>query len=106
MSDYIDRDKALAETWRNPSYTDPMNVLTEIRDRLRALPAADVVERKTGKWKGYNTEEPHKWLRNDGTPIFLVCSECCGTVMNNGSAHWNYCPNCGAKMEGQDEQIY
>ena len=68
---------------------------------LRALPSAQP-ERKKGKWKGYNTEEPHKWLRSDGTPIFLICSECCGTVMNNGSAHWNYCPNCGADMRGDN----
>ena len=39
MSDLISRDKAIAETWRETSYSDPMNVLTEIRDRLSALPS-------------------------------------------------------------------
>lgn len=42
MSDYIERDKALAETWKEPRYTDVMNALTEIRDRIRSLPPADV----------------------------------------------------------------
>lgn len=36
----ISRDAAIVETWRNPSYTDPLNVLTEVRDRLRELPTA------------------------------------------------------------------
>ena len=56
-------------------------------------------ERKTGKWNGYNADNPD-WLRDDGSPVFLTCSECHGAVMNNGSAHWNFCPNCGADMRG------
>lgn len=36
----ISRDAAIVETWRSPSYTDPLNVLTEVRDRLRKLPTA------------------------------------------------------------------
>lgn len=41
MSDLISRDKAIAETWRETRYSDPANVLTEIRDRLRALPSEE-----------------------------------------------------------------
>jgi len=36
----ISREAAIVETWRSPSYTDPMNVLTEVRDRINALPTA------------------------------------------------------------------
>ena len=36
----ISREAAIVETWRSPSYTDPMNVLTEVRDRIRELPTA------------------------------------------------------------------
>lgn len=56
-----------------------------------------VREVKRGRWKGYNADNPD-WQRDDGTPIFLTCSECHSTVVNNGSAHWNFCPNCGADM--------
>ena len=60
-------------------------------------------QRKRGRWIGYNADNS-VWLRDDGEPIFLVCSECHRTVLNNGSADWNFCPNCGADMrEGQDE---
>ena len=40
MSDLISRQAAIDATWFEPSYTDPMNVLTEVRDRLKALPSA------------------------------------------------------------------
>ena len=36
----ISREAAIVETWRSPSYTDTMNVLTEVRDRIRELPTA------------------------------------------------------------------
>ena len=39
--DAISRQAAIMETWREPRYTDPLNVLTEIRDRLRNLPSAE-----------------------------------------------------------------
>ena len=42
--DLIDRNKALAETWKEPSYSDPLNVLTEIRERLKALPTIEQPE--------------------------------------------------------------
>ena len=41
MDDLISRQAAIDATWFEPSYTDPLNVLTEVRDRLKALPSAD-----------------------------------------------------------------
>lgn len=40
MDDSISRQAAIDATWFEPSYTDPLNVLTEVRDRLKALPSA------------------------------------------------------------------
>ena len=40
MKDLISRQAAIDATWFEPSYTDPLNVLTEVRDRLKALPSA------------------------------------------------------------------
>lgn len=65
-----------------------------IEQTVEEQPAIDP-ERKTGKWNGYNADNPN-WLRDDGSPVFLTCSECHGMVMNNSSAHWNFCPNCGS----------
>lgn len=97
MGDLIDR----------PAVIDALNSVIRhvelVEDRLEWLPSLQL-ERKKGKWNGYNADNP-RWLRDDGSPIFLVCSECSESVINNGSTHWNYCPNCGADMRGeQDEQ--
>jgi len=40
MSDLISRQAAIDATWEEPMYADPLNVLTEVRDRLKALPSA------------------------------------------------------------------
>ena len=67
------------------------DLLNEAADTIEALPAADVWPVKRGSWieDGYYNEP-------------CVCSECgepCkDTVM--GKPRWNFCPNCGAKMEG------
>lgn len=54
-------------------------------------------ERKTGKWiatefDGYA----------DGYPVYCEwrCSAC-GVVVEDEEPTWNYCPNCGAKMEAE-----
>lgn len=65
---------------------------------------APTIEPKRGEWIGYNADKGDDWLRSDGEPIFLVCNKCYGTVMNNTSAHWNFCPNCGARMKGADDE--
>jgi hypothetical protein len=40
MSELIRREDAIKATWQEPSYTDPYNILTEVRDRIQALPTA------------------------------------------------------------------
>ena len=52
-------------------------------------------ERKKGMWIEHN---PHKW----GLGIVFECSECGEKIDCEPS---NFCPNCGAEMEGQDEKI-
>ena len=53
MSDLIKREDAIKVTWQEPSYTDPLNVLTEVRDRINEIPAAP-------RWHRVEVEEPTK----------------------------------------------
>lgn len=66
-----------------------------------AIPAADALERKHGKWilvEDYSTEEIE-----DGEK-YWVCSLCgCGSDSYDTTYHTNYCPNCGADMRGEDD---
>ena len=50
--------------------------------------------------KGYRKQSEGKWK-----PIMAICNrvECnkCGEM---GVLRWKYCPNCGAKMKGADDE--
>ena len=41
MADLIDRENVLKELWKEPMYTDPLNVLAEARDRIERLPSEE-----------------------------------------------------------------
>ena len=61
---------------------------------LRAIPTADVVERKKGKWICY--PKASRSVKSTAVHIFPVCSEC-----GREYPVTNYCPNCGADMRGE-----
>lgn len=109
--DYIHKYISLLPSADAVSREDYHNLLMASNDIDRALrqyqakdenPSAEA-DRPTGEWKGYNADNPD-WLRKDGTPIFLVCDKCHDMVLNNSSTNWNYCPNCGARMKGADDE--
>lgn len=49
-------------------------------------------ERKTGKWI-FGKTMGHSWMK---------CSECCKS-QDGQTLCFTYCPNCGAKMEGEEK---
>jgi hypothetical protein len=53
MSELIRREDAIKATWQEPSYTDPYNILTEVRDRIIEIPAAQ-------RWHSMEQSEPTK----------------------------------------------
>ena len=85
--DAISRQTVLDITWEEPSYTDPLNVLTEIRDKIKDLPSVN--PQKSGKWI------EHGFLGD----IWFECDQC----SSDSDSSYNYCPNCGAKMIENEE---
>lgn len=90
MAKYIDYDlfkKDLEKRWDVNDDSDFAN--KEVWHALEEAPAADVVERNNGKWI-WDDEGYH-------------CSECFyhadGNTAEIYSGQYNYCPNCGARME-------
>lgn len=52
----IDRAKVERITFQEPSYSDPINVLTEVRDKVRAIPEVEAIpveyiENTMNRWK-------------------------------------------------------
>ncbi len=106
MADYIDREKLLAKIDEAFFETDPDGEVQigflKCRAIIREIPAADVAPVVHSYWEEYSCSqymgtdgwgEP-KW--RDGR--FYVCHnyKCRRkTVIKS-----NYCPNCGARMDG------
>jgi len=62
--------------------------LFEIQEAIDAMPVADVQPVKHGEWK----------INSDG--YYPYCSVC-GTAADQLTKHLTkYCPNCGARMDG------
>ena len=90
MPEYIDRN-ALIEHMKK----DPLFDLVEqygVTDVIESFPAADVQPVMHGKWVQIK-------LLQDGYKA-KECSACKATFWD--LYRWNYCPNCGAKMDGEE----
>lgn len=97
MSDLISRQAVENITWEEPSYTDPLNVLTEVREKVRALPS---VENK-GEW----IPQPSNKEQGERDFIWWKCSKC-GQVIYSETEHDRrefhaFCGRCGADMRGE-----
>lgn len=71
---------------------------TEVKAMLKSLPSAQP-KRKKGKWIGTEYDG-----FADGCPVYYEwkCSVCT-CVVEDEEPTWNFCPNCGADMRGEQE---
>ena len=83
-TDVVSREAVEEITFQEPSYTDSYNILTEIREKVRALPSA-TPQPKVGRWK--RIKKPY------GT--YFECSEC-GKKLNWIDRADFFCSKCGS----------
>ena len=116
MAEYIEREAVIDEiegaTWYHISCqknlvegaaceADALYKATDIYNAIKSVPTADVAEVRHGKW--IETQEPLGWRDVD-------CAECSvcheswiideDSSIDDYECMWHYCPNCGAKMDG------
>ena len=93
MAEYIDREAAVDAVTDIYYDTSEINLTAEkFEAAINGIPAADVTPVVHGRW-GTHSDRPDS----------LICSVCnCGFDMWKHDPH-NYCPNCGAKMDGVDD---
>ena len=90
MAEYIKREYAV-DAALDVYYDTPDIDLSgeKFEAAILKIPAADVAPVRHGRW-GTHSDRPDS----------LICSVCnCGFDMWKHDPH-NYCPNCGAKMDG------
>ena len=102
MAEYIEKDalvrmlRAKAEMGRLSEYSVCFDNVAKM---IELLPAADVAEVKHGKWIGKQLDNFRKYE--------VTCSNCGWIGIENYDSYndpsdFNYCPNCGAKMDLED----
>lgn len=113
MSRYIDADILMEQvTKKKPEvakvrYTEGFNdAIMRVRSMIHSAPTADVVEVRHGEWvvDAYNGDEivriPYA-VHEHNEPY---CSLCGSYALLDGKEDYvpsNFCPRCGAKMDGE-----
>ena len=95
MAEYIEREALM----RNLRKFAPEQLTPLIESLIQKQPAADVVEVRPGKWK----LKQYEGGILDGE-IYDECSICEYQRFFDDirfKTAFNYCPNCGAKMDGK-----
>lgn len=96
----IDADALMKdlEKWMkqvDPTHPQEDNAIPPMEDiivsTLMTIEEQPTIERKTGKWIR---------LTND----LAQCSECKDYIDNAISGGYNYCPNCGARVDGEQDE--
>lgn len=92
MAEYIERDAAI-RVLLNDSPEQVSYSREEAADCIRYMDAADVTPMRHGRWvDAYPDIEPNPMF------IYGICSEC--GFEQGISKYLNYCPKCGARMDG------
>ena len=94
MDEYIKREEAIdavKHAWSKG---------LEPSQYIETIPAADVDQARHGLW-----DDTGRYTFTDGS-LAIRCTEC-GAALHLDEwekYNWNYCPNCGAKMDGESDE--
>ena len=117
MNDYISRVMAI-DRLTNVEVTNKLATMTDAKMAITEIPAADVAPVVHGRWilEAHDERVNYRWN------VTAECSECCDEQKEIWAGFFpnvpspiardaalvsaesvklsNYCPNCGAKMDG------
>ena len=101
MGDYISRDMAIARLTK-VEVTNRLATMTDAKRVIAEMPAADVAPVVHGEWEAVD------WREYDANSCEVICYPKDGIACTHcryvfkKDALWkkNFCPNCGAKMDG------
>ena len=94
MAEYIDRESLISnlKEFANEQLT------TLIENLIQKQPTADVAEVRHGKWLTWEEQFPdRKPTKKNNLGVF------CNNCHSHADNMTDYCPNCGARMDGETE---
>ena len=108
MAEYIEREAVIQArgdepgTWseRDPVEIQEQNDWNYYKHCIEAVPAAEVAEVRHGRWIPEACESVSK--RNRLIEYRVYSCSICGR--SNGRVKKRYCPNCGALMDGKEDE--
>lgn len=86
--EYIEREMLIEEARNNKAVCQSLADIVDIQDIINNVPAANVQPVIHSKWE----------ISSDG--YYPYCKIC--NVRPENGKMTNYCPNCGARMDGND----
>lgn len=90
--EYIEREALIEELKRR----DFLPVI--VKQAIEAVPAADVAPVRHGRWlHGKSSFLRIFRVKKSGLGVF------CSTCHKHADNMYDYCPNCGAKMDGEEK---
>ncbi len=97
MSRYVDVEPldVVGTKGVNKDYVDGMAYVLDLLDNL---PAADVEPVRHGRWDNMFDG------KFTGGAYWYRCSNCGRIVPDVRNGGWNYCPDCGARMGGEEQE--
>ena len=102
MAEYIDRDSVCYQLLKHATIDGQPRAIRRAAKIVANFPAAAVLERKTGVWIG----EGDGYADDNMVYDMWSCSVCGEYFVEwDDKPTWNYCPNCGAKMVGGDDDV-
>ena len=106
MTEYIEKNKAIKELYEVYDYEFPTAsggfdeyARMIVPNTIKNMPAADVAPVRHGRWLTWEEQFPGSTpKKQSGLGVF--CDKCHGHADNRT----DYCPNCGAKMDGSSNE--
>ena len=103
MAEYIEREAVYEKAYWHGEHPDVGNPFPDGVDAIDikdvdAIPAADVAPVVHGRWD----DSGRYTFPSGSTAVRCTNCGCALTVSEYRLNNWNYCPVCGAKMDGGD----
>jgi predicted RNA-binding Zn-ribbon protein involved in translation (DUF1610 family) len=93
MSDLVRREDIPYVDLNSDMPHSNVRVFVAFKESIDSMPSAEAVQ---GEWTKRVTV---------GSVDFAYCSECKQPIIHgHTSPLWNFCPNCGARMKGADDE--